>query len=297
MKKQKPTGTLKKFLDVRDKNSRVVGSVERFLLSRPASGDRVYTVIHPSDMAKPDWCHRAQYYMLQGAPPPPSKFKVSLKQLLVFSEGHRIHGRWQDWIGQMGNLYGLWECDICYAISWGMGGDTCTACGEGTHASYKEVPLKYEPLRISGHADGWVKGLGDDLLLEIKSVGEGSFRWENPDLFYKHNGDIKKMWSEFDSPFYSHIMQTQIYMKLIELIGFSNPPEEVVFIYENKATQEVKEFVIPKSDFGIVELFKSVEMINAAVDNSTPPACNIDPVAGCAKCNHYLEVENAKLED
>jgi hypothetical protein len=155
-----------------------------------------------------------------------------------------------------------------------------------------EVSLNYEPLRIGGHADGWIKGLGNDMLLEIKSVGEGSFRWENPDLFYAHNGNMAAMWKAFDAPFYTHIMQTQIYLKLIELLGMEDAPQEVVFIYENKATQEVKEFTVPKSDFAVAELFASAENIVAAVDKGIPPTCNIDPVAGCYKCNHYAEASN-----
>lgn len=287
MKAQKPTGTLKKFLDVRDKGTRVIGSVERYLLSQPSDTSRATDVIHPSEMAKADWCHRAQYHMLQGREAPPSKYKTSMKQILTFAEGHRIHARWQGWIGNMGNLYGVWWCDNCGFRSWGTG-PLCPSCND-ERVEYCEVPLEYEPLRIKGHADGWLKGFGADLLMEIKSVGEGTFRWEAPDLCYKHDGDIKKMWAALDAPFYTHIMQVQIYLKLIELMGLKDAPQEAVFIYENKATQEVKEFIVHKSGFGIDPLFDAAAAIVAAVDNGTPPPCNIDPVAGCYKCNYYAE--------
>lgn len=287
MKKQKPSGTLKKFLDVRDKNTQVVGSVERYLLARPRDTSRSTTVIHPSEMAKPDWCHRAQYHMLLGLPPAPSKFKTSLKQLLTFDEGHRIHGRWQAWLGEMGVLYGMWVCDTCKNAGWGLGD-----CGH-PKALYKEVPVNATELRISGHADGWIKNLGEeDMLLEIKSVGEGSFRWEAPDLFYAHSGDMKKMWSNFKAPFMTHIMQVQIYLKVLEIMFPDDHPKQAVFIYENKASQEVKEFIIPKNGFAVDELFEAAAHIVAAVDKQDPPACNIDSVAGCYKCNYYLEDNN-----
>ncbi len=83
-----------------------------------------------------------------------------------------------------------------------------------------------------------------------------------------------------------HITQVQIYMKLAELLELENHPKEAVIIYENKATQEVKEFVIPKSDFGIEHLFEAAKNIVAAVDSQTPIACNIAPT-GCSKCKGY----------
>lgn len=288
-KKQKPTGTLKKFLDVRDRDTRVIGSLERYLLSTPRSTSRATDVIHPSEMAKADWCHRAEYYELQGRTPAPSKFKASMKQLLTFDEGHRIHARYQDWFAKMGKLHGAWECKRCGKRSWETSPANCYNCFSPDTMKYKEVPLSYEPLRISGHADGWLKGFGNDLLLEIKSVGEGTIRWEDPMFYEAHDGDIKKMWKALNAPFHTHINQVQIYMHLMELMGLEDAPQEAVFIYESKATQEVKEFVVPKNDFGVAPLFEAAEMIVAALDKGTPPPCNIDPVAGCYKCNFHAE--------
>lgn len=290
MKAKKPTGTLKKFVDIGKTDTRVLGSLERYLLAQP-SGDssRRTDVIHPSAMAKDDWCHKAQYFELLGAAPAPSKYKVSMKQLLVFDEGHRIHGRYQDWFRRMGRLYGVWECKRCGTRVWDTSPDNCAQCWSPGTMRYKEVPLNYEPLRISGHADGWLKEFGDDLMLEIKSVGEGTVRFEDPALHAACGGDMKKIWAELKSPFLTHINQVQIYMELAERIGLTNAPKEAVFIYESKATQEVKEFVIPKNDFGVKPLFEAVEMIISAVDKGTPPPCNIDPVAGCYKCNFHEE--------
>lgn len=290
----KPTGALKKFVDIGKSETRVIGSLERFLLSQP-SGDpnRRHDVIHPSAMAKDDWCHKAQYFELLGRDPAPSKYKASMKQLLVFDEGHRIHGRYQRWFGDMGRLYGVWQCRKCYTEAWGVGDTLCASCGWDDFR-YKEVPLWYEPLRIAGHADGWLKGFGEDLILEIKSVGEGTVRFEAPSMHAEFGGDMKKIWPALKSPFITHINQVQIYMELAELIGLPNAPKEAVFIYESKATQEVKEFVVPKNTFGIKEKFAAAERIVAAVDNGVPPTCNIDPVNGCYKCNYHMEVLDAE---
>lgn len=290
---------LKSFLKTDKTPTRVLGSVERFIISKPSNSDRPTNVMHPSAMAKDDWCYRATYFELLGNPPAPSKYPLSLRMSNVFKNGHDVHDRWQSMFADMGVLYGVWQCKDCHSKNWALSTSegfesVCSDdCGYNGF-TYKEVPLRYDPLRISGHADGWLIGLGEPLLLEVKSMGAGTVRFEKPDLFYKHGGNMDKMWAELDSPFYSHIKQAQIYMKLIELIGLPNPPQEAVFIYENKGTQEVKEFVMAKSDFSVSQLFDAAAMIVAAIDKGTPPACNIDSISGCHSCSFYMEEKNVK---
>lgn len=285
-KAQKITGNLKKLVDAGKKETRVLGSVDRYLVSRPKDTSRATNVIHPSAMVKSDWCHRAEYYMLQGAEPAPSKYKTSMKQLLVFEEGHRIHGRWQYWFQDMGKLYGQWKCLNCGLKEWGLSSEMephIDGCGP---VVYDEVPVASPAHRISGHADGWLKGFGDDLLLEIKSVGEGTIRWEDPRLLIENDNSFKKAWAKLNAPFMTHISQAQVYMKLLEIMDPNDHPKEALFIYESKVDQEVKEFVVPKGDFGIAPLFEAAEMIVKAIDSQTPPPCNIGP-NGCYKCEVY----------
>jgi hypothetical protein len=275
----KPSGTLKKFVDVAKKQTRVIGSVERHVLAKPTDQSRRTDVLHPSEMASPDWCYRASYFQLLGHSPV-AKRNMSLRLYSVFEEGHYIHAKWQKWLQEMGTLYGKWHCEECGEMFWG-GSD----CHEGP-LTYREVPLFYAPLRISGHSDGWLVNLGEPLMLEIKSVGMGTIRWEAPEMLAEYDGDFDKIWKALKAPFMKHITQVQIYMKLAELLQLENHPQEAVIIYENKATQEVKEFVIPKSDFGIEHLFEAAKNIVAAVDSQTPIACNIAPT-GCSKCKGY----------
>lgn len=284
----RPGGTLKKLVDVGKKPTRVLGSVERYYLSLPADRSRSTTVIHPSEMIKPDWCHRAQYYLLKGEAPAPRA--ISLDLALVFEEGHRIHARWQDWFGEMGKLYGVWECDGCGDKEWGLYQDLIDSHTNHGSLVYREVPVSSQDHMISGHADGWLKGLGDDLLLEIKSVGEGTIRWEDPAGWIESGNDFKKYWSGLTSPFYSHLMQAQVYMKLLELMfPEEKTPQEAVFIYESKVDQKRKELVVNKSDFGVTELFDTALSIVEAVKNDTPPACNINNGTMCKKCEVYSD--------
>ena len=278
--KYKPSGTLKRFIEVGKKDTRVLGSVERFLLSKPRDGSRRTDVLHPSEMASGNWCYRASYFQLLGQAPQANR-KMSMRLLSVFEEGHFIHAKWQRWFQQMNVLYGKWYCTECEEMFWG-GSD----CHDGP-LEYREVPLFYEPLRISGHSDGWLVGLGDPLMLEIKSVGVGTLRWEAPELLIENDNDIEKAWRALKAPFQKHITQVQIYMKLAELLGYENAPQEAVLVYECKSNQEAKEFVVHKSDFGITELFDAAEMICNAVRDRIPPVCNLSSTE-CSNCKGYV---------
>jgi hypothetical protein len=270
---------LKKFLDVGKNNTRVLGSVERYIISKPKDLSRRTDVLHPSEMVDPSWCYRASYFQLQGQAPISNR-TMTLRLASVFEEGHAIHAKWQRWFQEMGNLYGKWYCLECDEMFWGD-----VHCHEGP-LEYREVPLFYEPLRISGHSDGWLRGLGEPLMLEIKSVGEGTLRWECPELYAEHDYNFNKTWKAITAPFMKHIQQVQIYMKLAELLGYEDFPQEAVLIYEAKPNQEAKEFVVPKSDFGIKHLFDAAQMIVDAVKKGEPPVCNIK-AEGCERCKGY----------
>jgi hypothetical protein len=72
-------------------------------------------------------------------------------------------------------------------------------------------------------------------------------------------------------------------------------PNEIVFIYELKSTQDYKEFVVAYNPDYTKDLFESALDISWAVDNLRPPVCNIDPVKGCKRCQPYGEVEDAQV--
>ncbi len=110
-------------------------------------------------------------------------------------------------------------------------------------------------------------------------------------LFAENNGDFDKTWKAVTSPFMKHVNQVQIYMKLAELLDLEYKPQEAVLVYESKSNQEAKEFVVPKSDFGISHLFEAAQMIADAVANKTPPVCNIG-TTGCKRCGGYTDESN-----
>ena len=151
---------LKRFLEAKKTNPRLVGDVERHLLSR-APEPRSTTVLHPSEMVKKDWCLRASYFALTGVTV--KKEVPNLRLQSIFDEGHFIHHKWQTWFREMGVLHGQWHCMVCSKEMFATSPSVCLNCGaKSLFLKYSEVTLSDSELRIQGHTDGWIKGIGND---------------------------------------------------------------------------------------------------------------------------------------
>lgn len=271
---------LQKYLDTKKADTRLLGPIERHLMKK-APGDRSTTVLHPSEMIKADFCHRYSAYLLMGGKKPQSNPNLRLQN--IFDEGHYIHEKWQNRIYEMGNMYGDFKCVSCRKVTTGLSPRECSHCGVAD-LKYDEVALVYEPLRIAGHTDGWVKGLGDDFLIEIKSIGEGTLRFEAPDLLRDADHDLKKAWKNIRRPFRGHLLQGQMYLELAKRMFGDDAPKEIVFLYELKLDQDYKEFTV-KADYDMVDrVFYKAQQINEAVDAGKLPKCNVDP-SGCKQCD------------
>lgn len=270
---------LKKFLDAKKNDTRLIGDVERFLM-RKAPDERRTDVLHPSEIIKADWCHKYAFYLLKGGQA--KKEKPGLRLQNIFDEGHAIHAKWQGRFSEMGNLYGRWYCEGDAHYEWGVSADM-NADQEHSWV-YKEVPLKDESLRIHGHADGWIKGLGADCLIEIKSIGAGTLRFEAPDMLADADYDLTKAWKNIRRPFRGHLLQGQMYLELAKRQFGEDAPNEIVFIYELKADQDYKEFTV-KANFEIVErVFNAAKKVVDAVEADSIPTCNVSK-DGCKQCD------------
>lgn len=271
---------LREFLGTKKVDTRLIGAVERHILTRPLDDSRRTDVLHPSDLVKADYCMRAGYYQLIGVPAPADR--PALKLQSVFDEGHAVHAKWQRYLQEMGVLYGQWVSPTYsgWAVSLDVPPD----------AEYREVPLKDDELRISGHSDGWVKGMGDDFLIEIKSIGPGTIRMEQPSLF-KDGGDLFSAWRDLREPFPTHVRQGQLYLalahRMVENGLLSSAPNEIVFIYELKADQSYKEFPFQFDPFLSKNALDDAREVIAAVNAGEPPEC---VYGGCKRCKPFEEV-------
>jgi hypothetical protein len=272
---------LKRFLDAKKREPRLIGDIERHLMRRPL-GDRSTTVLHPSEIIKADFCYKYSYYLMTGGES--KKEKPNLRLQSIFDEGHAIHHKWQNWFHEMGVLYGRFQCMHCGDSVTGISPAACEKCGD-TRMEYKEVTLVDDELRIAGHTDGWIKGIGNDCLIEIKSIGTGTFRFEAPELLLDNDGDVFKAFNSIKRPFRGHLLQGQMYLELAKRMFGDEAPNEIVFLYELKADQSYKEFTV-KADYEIVDrIFFKAKKVTDAIKAGIMPECNINPEDGCKSCN------------
>lgn len=274
---------LKKFLDAKSRPSRLIGNVERHILSRPP-GDRSTTVLHPSEIIKKDWCHRAAYFLLKGYEKVADKPGLRLQS--IFDEGHAIHAKWQRWFQEMGVLHGRFTCQVCDENTFGTSPKECSNCGSAK-LDYTEVTLFDDDLRIKGHTDGWIKGIGNDCLIEIKSIGPGTLRAEAPHLMFDADGDFMRAWNNVRRPFSPHIMQGQVYLELMRRMG--NEINEVVFLYELKADQSYKEFSVRRDIEYVQHVFDAAQRVVEAAEANLEPSCNVGNKGTCKQCAPYKE--------
>jgi hypothetical protein len=261
------------------------------LLTKPRDNSRRSDVLHPSDLVKKDFCKRAAYFeLIEG---PQQEDRPSLQLQSIFDEGHAIHHKWQKYIRDGGWLYGKWNCAYCGNTFWEQSPEQCPQCDNHSYLSYAEVPLEDSKLMIEGHSDGWVRGLGDDFLIEIKSVGIGTIRMEDASLLA--GTDLAGAWRNIRRPFSTHLRQGQLYLELTKRMhsaGLLNSyPKEIVFLYELKMDQSFKEFVVKADDEYVkVCLDEATEISDAVRGGGPAPLCPFDPEEGCKRCRVYSGV-------
>jgi hypothetical protein len=291
MAARKPSSSLSKYLDSKKVETRIVGPIERHLISRPKE-DRRTDVIHPSDLCKRDFCARAYYFKIIGKAPEEDNPNLRLQN--IFDEGHAIHAKWQNRLAQMGNLYGRWGCQQCGALFWARSPLECHVCG-GSLLVYREVPLIDDDLLIAGHADGWVQGLGDDTFIEIKSVGPGTIRMEQPALLM--DTDVEGAWKNIRRPFPTYLRQGLIYIEIAHMMEEKGllefpAPNEIVFLLELKLNQAYKEFVVKRNPELAKDMLDLAHDIQYAVRTShVAPPCSQSVEGSCKACTPYIGLE------
>lgn len=217
---------------------RLIPAAERVLLgqneAKTAKRDKLH--LHPSEICKKDWCPRQSYYRIIGLPEPDESF--TFQRLNVFAEGDNIHGKWQAWLMDAGVLEAI------------------------------EVPVIDKEHRIMGHADGVINDKKGRAVLEIKSVGVGTIRFEDYGMFAPYSRKemtIDELWSGIKHPFDSHIRQIQLYMHCLSI-------EDGVILYEWKPTQDVKEFSVKFQPELVAPILASCLSVQRSLEEELPPS-------------------------
>ena len=283
------SGALSDYLDAGKRNTPIVSPLSKWLLRRelPPSTRSTFH-LHPSEAAAEDWCPRyAQMVLESDEEPAPDRHRFQMEN--IFAEGHAIHAKWQKWLGDMGVLYGLWGCLACPAMAWSVGTPTDLCEHPPACVYYLEVPLETDLWQ--SHADGIVVVAGSPTrMLEIKSVGKGTIRHAAPGLL-RDCPDMSDAFKKITVPFKAHRNQIQIYMYLANEINDMYPDgpipaiDTAVVLYENKADQSVKEFVVPADISQIADILEASEDIQRHLDTGTLVPCNYTGKGTC-KCRH-----------
>ncbi|HET7110158.1 MAG TPA: WhiB family transcriptional regulator [Gemmatimonadales bacterium] len=300
---------LRQILDTSKTETRILGAIQRHIMIRPPD-DRRQDVIHPSEMCKSDWCPRSTFFRLVGAPAIEDTDANPFTLENVWAEGHDIHDKWQTWLWEMGLLRGHWRCNACKTEWDATAPKSCPLCkADVSCLEYREVPLTGEKYLIGGHADGDIAD--DDVeelcpLIEIKSIGMGTIRYDAPHLLSKYTRKVKNddgsersvfdmeaLWRDLKRPFASHVKQGMLYLAI-------SGRREIIFIYENKFNQQVKEFRVRYQETLVADLLDACLDIKYALKSNTPPRrphwAAIENTT-CAKCVYRENCWDAALEN
>lgn len=249
-------------------------------LSQERNSKRDTEHLHPSELSKKDWCARAAFFKIKNYPSIGDSYTFS--RLNVFEEGHAIHNKWQTWLWKAGVLSGDWSCKTCSHYWNSVAPVSCPSCSSDDIV-YREVPVHSNELRIIGHSDGEVVDGENRYLIEIKSIGLGTVRWDQPTLYKAYSDgelSLDGLWKNIKKPFASHVRQGQIYLHCTGL-------SEIIFIYEWKPTQEVKEFKVTYQEELVQPIIDNCKtVINHLENNEIPEQPHWAISASCNGCKY-----------
>lgn len=256
--------------------------VEENLVNKAKNNNRDYSYFHASEWEK---CHRKIAYEYYEAKKlietDDSALKISPQLERIFDCGHYMHDRWRSYLEQTGALLGVWKCsnlahkvilrkkikdnggrlannddrseedylDGVFGKKHKLGILRPEKCDCGcTSFEYHEVGFYDEETMWGGHVDSILDvGLLDKEAKEDEkkiAVGFSAFPPKDWGL-NKVVIDFKTMnpykFAKLTEPLPEHKTQMQIYLYLSGL-------KYGKFIYEDKALQGVKEFLIVRDD-------------------------------------------------
>jgi hypothetical protein len=215
----------------------VIGALNKHLIKENKENERPAKHIHPSSFGG---CLRKTAYSVYGVGKPDKEVRI----LRIFGNGHYVHERIQ--------------------------GD-CEAAGD-IEVIGIEVPVFSEEYQIKGYVDGIIGLENEYYILEIKSKNNKGFTryLKNPDK--------------------NHIVQANIYMWLVEeameklqnkkedldeveksLLTMPNPPDKAIILYENKDTQDQKEFILDRDEKVVDWVKKRAKKFWEIVDSKKLP--------------------------
>lgn len=253
-----------------------------------AYGDKLIPSFHPSRLAKA-FCERKLVLEFLEAP---FEEELSFTDAIghrIFHNGHGVHERIQGYMAGLGKftkgkcvLIGRWKCKCGEKYGfrpekskkkendfWVPRPDKCKACGrDGRHMEYKEAGIEIPDLRIKGKMDGVLEWKDEQWIVEIKSM--------NPFQYAK-----------LMAPPDYYIPQSEIYQHASGI-------HKMIWIFEDKATQQQREFITQHNYKNIEKIMSLVARANAHINAKTLPEKYKDN-RSCKACE-YRKLCEGELE-
>lgn len=249
----------------------LVGELDRHLM-KPSKGsgyvkdDREVECWHISNLSG---CVRSLMLQRLGVP---SEDKVSSKMTRIFDVGHHFGYILQEYLYDMGILYGEWRCKHCRErwidLFRNPSPKICPHCGKPIHiwdsVDYLEVPVEDKENNVMGHADALIKTQGVFRVVEFKSI---------------KNRDIKTSQSavtfdDLTQPKEAHRWQVQYYAYIIGKLAREQGErvEDCLVLYMAKNTQELKEYPMRcMPDLYVAPQIEKLNLLNSLLAKGEVP--------------------------
>lgn len=244
--------SLKDMFSAMRKEGYVTAPLDRWLFEQANKpNDRAINVNAPSQAGN---CNRANYYARMQYE---GDGTIDPRTQRIFDNGTHVHLRLQDYLIEMGLLI------------------------------MDELPVLNEKYNIQGHTDGYLGFPDEVAILEIKSINDNQFQQlkdakdehKEQGLVYLFCAEERRLWlrstyktpEEFNASYqeryeyferhYQHIsggrkytreqkIQHEVMLNLLSdniLFYTEKPITKVIFVYENKNNQELKEFCVERN--------------------------------------------------
>ena len=271
--------SLKNLFNAMKKEGIITSPLDRYLFEQANKpNDRAVNVNAPSQAGR---CNRANYYMRKQYEQDGS---IDPRTQRIFDNGTYTHERLQSYLIDMGLLH------------------------------MDEVPLINDEYNIQGHTDGFINLKNEVAILEIKSINDNQFgqlkdakeEHKCQGLIYLFCAEERRKWlhehysssEEFNASYserykyfesrYQHMkggrkftreqkIKNEVLLNMLSdniLFYTDKPITKVVFLYENKNNQELKEFVVERNLLTepiLQEVLGRYEELNRCCDTNTVP--------------------------
>lgn len=269
------------FLKENMKKKGIIARLDNYLLTlQKEDNDRAFNVNAPSQIAV---CKRARYYSRTGEG---TKTSYSARTQRIFDNGTYFHERTQKYMLDSGILL-LDEVPVL-SEEYNIQGHTDGILDLGDEYAILELKSindnQYSGLRSGEKPEHTLQGLVYVYCIEShrKFLRE---KYKNKLLFKLSRSKRAKEYEQY----YQHLkggskhtkeekiaFQVGLHLRLDDLVFTCEKPiTKVIFLYENKNTQDLKEFVVdsttPENQEKIAEILEGCSYVNECVETGTVP--------------------------